>query len=205
MISTLDWAKSLGIPVDDIPPPIEHDDPYPRTARDVAIRAIILQGVVAVAFGVDSELVTSWFHEEQIWEEVTPHEKLFLLAESRSERECIDYQWHQEAEWTLLWAINKVEFLGLPTQQCDTRRLVDEIIPPLWSEIDDFVASAELRAPGVLLAEDLRTYDMWCYAHSARRNNELPDDLNWSVLYERRYAFEWLDFEVAWDEVSCDA
>jgi hypothetical protein len=33
----------------------------------------------------------------------------------------------------------------------------------------------------------------------------VPEDLNWSVLYERRYAFEWLDGLEDWDEVTCDA
>src|SRR5262245_40693311 len=32
-----------------------------------------------------------------------------------------------------------------------------------------------------------------------------PGDLNWNVLYERRYAFEWLDGNPAWDRVTCDA
>jgi uncharacterized protein DUF4272 len=115
------------------------------------------------------------------------------------------YGWHQEAEWTLLWVIGKVESLGLPTRECDTRRLVDEIIPPLGSEIADFLATAKAREPGVLLAEDDRTYNMWCYAQKARRKGELPSDLNWSVLYERRYAFEWLDGTQDWDNVTCDA
>jgi hypothetical protein len=84
--------------------------------------------------------------------------------------------------------------------------LVDEIIPPLGSDIEEFLASAELRSPGVLLAEDDRTYDLWCCVAKARRRGEpLPADLNWWVLYERRYAFEWLDGVQEWDDVTCDA
>lgn len=83
---------------------------------------------------------------------------------------------------------------------------MDEIIPPLGSEIQGFIASAEVRPPGLLLAEDDRTYNLWCYACSARRRGQsLPDDLNWNVLYERRYAFEWLDGNQEWDEVTCDS
>ena len=101
--------------------------------------------------------------------------------------------------------IGKVESLGLPTREWDTQRLIDEIIRPLDSEIADFLATAKVREPGVLLAEDDRTYNLWCYAQKARRKGELPVDLNWSVLYERRYAFEWLDGMQAWDDVTCDA
>jgi len=58
----------------------------------------------------------------------------------------------------------------------------------------------------VLLAEDDRTYNLWCYANTARRNHKhLPHDLNWNVLYERRYAFEWLDGMQDWDDVTCDS
>jgi hypothetical protein len=84
--------------------------------------------------------------------------------------------------------------------------LVDEIIPPLGSDIEGFLASARLRPPGVLLAEDDRTYNLWCYANSAIRTGEpLPSDFNWWVLYERRYAFEWLDGMQDWDDVTCDS
>jgi hypothetical protein len=58
--------------------------------------------------------------------------------------------------------------------------------------------------PGTL--RGCRGKDLWCYAVGARRKGErLPEDLNWSVLYERRYAFEWLDGMQDWDDVTCDA
>lgn len=151
MISTLEWAKSLDISSEYNPPPLEgvtYSCPY--TARDIAVRAVILQGVVAVASQVDPGPVIEWFLDQGIWEEATPREQLFLLLPSRSDDECIGYEWHVEAEWTLLWAINKVEALGLPTRKCDTRRLMEEIIPALWSDIDEFLTSAELRHPDIL-------------------------------------------------------
>jgi hypothetical protein len=206
MATTEMWAKSLGISVDDVPPPIpDYAEPCPRSARDIAVRTVVLQGVVAVAEQVNPQQIIEWFEDEGIWQDVTPREQAFLKARSRSDDQCNRFGWHQEAQWTLLWVIGKVESLGLPTRQCDTQRLVDEIIPPLWSELDGFVASSKVREPGALLAEDDRTYNMWCYAQKARRKGELPSDLNWNVLYERRYAFEWLDGMQDWDDVSCDA
>jgi hypothetical protein len=70
----------------------------------------------------------------------------------------------------------------------------------------DFHESVELRSPSALLAEDDRTYDLWCHALAAQRRGEnLPNDLNLGVLRERRYAFEWMDGNQDWDEVTCDA
>jgi hypothetical protein len=206
MLTTKVCAKSLGISVEASPPiVVDYSEPYARSAREIAIRSVILQGVVAVACEVDPEPIIEWFRDQKIWHSVTPKEKSFLKNRSLTTEHRNDFAWHQEAEWTLLWAISKVESLGLPTRECDTRRLVNEIIPALSSDITDFVTSARLRQPGALLAEDDRTYDLWCYAQKARRKRELPNDLNWMVLYERRYAFEWLEGSQDWDDVTCDA
>lgn len=141
MLSTKAWAELLGISVNATPPPVaDYAKRCPRSARQVAVRAVILQGVVAVACDVDPDPIIDWFHQQRI-----------------------------------------------------------------GSAIDDFVASAKVQEPGVLLAEDDRTYNLWCYAQKARRKGELLEDLNWGVLYERRYTFEWLDGMQDWDEVTCDA
>lgn len=206
MHSTETWAKSLGLSAEATPPTVEgYSKRCPRSSRQIAVRALILQGGVAVASGVDPEPIMEWFHDQRLWRSVTPEERAFLKNPSPTKEQCTKLGWHQEAEWALLWAIGKVEALGLPTRQCDARRLVDEIIPPLGSQIAGFLATAKVREPGVLLAEDERTYNLWCYAQKARRKKQLPPDLNLSVLYERRYAFEWLDGMHSWDDVTCDA
>jgi hypothetical protein len=179
MLSTESWAKSLGLSVEATPPTVgDYSEQCPRSSQQIAVRALILQGVVAVASEVDPAPIIEWFHEQRIWRSVTPEEKAFLDNPSPTKEQCSKFGWHQEAEWTLLWVIGKVESLGLPTRECDTRRLVDEIIPPLGSEIAGFLSTSKIREPGLLLAEDNRTYDMWCYAQKARRNGELPADLN---------------------------
>ena len=207
MISTVEWAESLNISVEEGVLSEEAGDYCSgHSIRNIAIRAVILQGVVAVAYQVDSEPVIEWFHEQKIWDAVTPKEKEFLLLPIRSTEECNRYRAQQEAEWTLLWVIGKIDSLGLPTHYCDTRRLVHEIIPPLGTDIEPFIRSAVLQKPGVLLAEGDRTYTMWCYYwRDHRESRPLPHDLNITVLYERRYAFEWLDGIQEWDDVTCDA
>jgi hypothetical protein len=206
--TTEDWARSLGISTAPTPPPVEgYSASCPLTARQVAIRALVLQGVVAVASGVDPGPVIAWFQDQGIWQDVSPLERAFLLDPSTAGREQRNgLAWRQEAEWTLLWVVGKVEALGLPIHECDTRRLVDAIIPALGSDIEPFLASAELRPPGILLAEDDRVYDLWCGWHAARRNGDpLPEDLNEAVLYQRVYALEWLHGISPWDDVTADA
>ena len=207
MFTTEEFAKLHGISVQTSPPVVEAGAKHGvRSRREIAVRILILHGIVAVAAGVDPEPVAEWFQNQKIWSAATPKEKAFLQNATASSEQRNQLVWHNEAEWALLWMVGKVESLGLPTGACDTRRLVDEIIPPLGSDIGPFLRSAKLRSPGMLLAEDDRTYNLWCYVHAARRKSEpVPEDLNLGVLYERRYAFEWLDGFQEWDDVICDA
>jgi hypothetical protein len=208
-LKTEEWARSHGISTALTPPAVEgYDEACPFSARQIAIRAVILQGVVAVASEVDSEPVVEWYQGSGMWDAVSPNERALLLDPSSVSQKAVhEFRWRQEAEWALLWAVGKVEALGLPTQQCDTPRLVDEIIPALGSDIEPFLASAELRSPGVQLAEDDRHYNLWCrYFQTRREGSDLvPGDLDVSVLYQRQYAFEWLHGVDAWDDVRCDA
>jgi hypothetical protein len=205
MSATRTWAEALKVEgSEDLPPIAGYSKLYARSAREVATRAIILQGVVAIAYEVAPDPIAKWFREQGIWPAVTPQEERFMLSAERTSSEQLQYRWKQEAEWTLLWMLGRVRSLGLPTRCCDTRRLVDEIMPALGDDLQDFIREAELRPAGALLAEDDRTYNLWCYALAAqRRKEELPSDLNLAVLRERRYAFEWMDGNQDW--VTCDA
>src|SRR5947207_8238338 len=123
----------------------------------------MLQGVVAAACEVAPDPIVEWYKAQGVWDAATPKEGEFLLnPDVATPQETLRFRWQQEAEWALLWVIGKVQHLGLPIRQCDTRRLVNEIIPPLGSDIEPFLASAALRSPGELLAEVDRHYELWC-------------------------------------------
>src|SRR5689334_23120947 len=125
-----EWARRFDISVEAVVPPVQgYWQPYARSERQIAVRAIILQGVVAVSHEVEAGPIIDWFHDQRIWDDVTPKERAFLRSESHVEQDRITFSWHAEAEWALLWMIGKVEALGLPTSTCDTARLVDEIMP----------------------------------------------------------------------------
>jgi hypothetical protein len=172
----------------------------------IAMRALALHCVAAVAFGVDRDAVVDWMHEQKIWNAASPAERAFLEdpdAATDAAREA--FRWRKEAEWTLLWAAGLVGALGSPAKQCDTVALAIDIMPRLGSDIGPFLARAAVRADSALLVEDDRHDDLWCRALADRRAGTLPSDLNWNVLYQRRYAFEWLRGSDEWDTVRCDA
>jgi hypothetical protein len=208
MPTTKAWACSLGISTASIPPAVDgYEEPCSFTARQVAIRALILQGVVAVTAEVDPEPVIEWYQNQGIWMHATPQERAFFDApRDIDQNQLRRFSWQAEAEWGLLWAVGKIETLGLPICQCDSRRLVDEIIPELGSEIEPFLSSAVLRPPGLLLAEDDRHYNLWCHLNlDIRKGGSQPDDLIYGVLWQRVCAFEWLHGITPWDEIKGDA
>lgn len=135
--TTEQWARSFGISTAPTAPPVtDYDEACPFGAREVATRAIVLQGVVAVACEVDSEPIIEWFKEQRVWNAVSPKEQAFLLDPK-----------------------------------------------PAGSD------------------------NLWCQYFQTRREHpeSLPSDLNLEVLYQREYAFEWLQGIEAWDDVQCDA
>ena len=205
MPDTKEWAESHGVCITDSVPPVDdYNESYKRTAADVASRTIILHCVAAVGYGVDPQPVLEWLEDESLWDVVSPNERAFICSDNPDENACNDARWRQEAQWALLWAIGKVESLGLPTKTCDTGMLVDQIMPGLGEPTEAFISSAELRTPAVLLAEDERVYNLHCYARQAFRENTMPEDLVYGVLFQRHYAFEWLGGKGDWDDVRTD-
>jgi hypothetical protein len=207
--TTEELARAWGVSTDLTPPSVDgYEKPCPFTARQIATRALVLHGVVAVAAGVEAAPVVEWFRDQGLWDAVTPVERAFLANPDGADRRMVaELSWRSEAEWALLWVVGEVEHLGLPTRRCDTQRLVDEIIPGLGCDVEPFLASARVRSPGELLAEDDRHYDLWCRYFQTRREDpgRLPRDLELNVLHQRVHAFEWLHGIEAWDEVGCDA
>ena len=208
MMKTKEWAESRGIDTQDVLPPVEdNDEPYKRTAEEIAVRTIILHAVAAAGHGVSRELIIEWFKNQSIWDQVSPREQTFLL--SRIPRRLLEEdrkgaRWLQEAQWALLWAIQKIESIGLPTKTCDTTRLAKEIMPELGDEIQPFISSARLRPAPTIRAEDERIYRLYKEAQQAYELDAIPDDLVYGVLLQRRYSFEWLRSGDDWDDVTID-
>jgi hypothetical protein len=209
MIKTKEWADSYGINTEEILTPVEdYDEPYKRTAGEVAVRTIILHAIAAAGYGIDREPIIQWLENQNLWDQVSPREQTFLLSRKPSkllEEDRKGAQWLQEAQWALLWTIQKVENLGLPIRTCDTIRMVDEIMPMPGDEIEPFVSSAELRPAPEVRAEDKRIYKLYYHAQQANeQDEEMPEDLIFGVLFQRYFAFKWLNSEDDWDDVKTD-
>ena len=204
MIKTKEWAESLKINTQDIlAPPENISESYCRTAAEVAIRTVILHSVVAAGSGIDRERITEWLQDQNLWEQVSPRERSTLQSPRRFREDRSEAQWLQETQWTLLWTIQKVKSLGLPTKTCDSVKLVDEIMPVLGGDdIDRFITNAEFRPAAEIDAENGRITRLYYYAQKAADKNEFPEDLIFGVLNNRYYALRWLTGDEPWDDVD---
>ena len=205
MTKTKEWAESFNIDTQDILPQSEEIiESYCRTASEVAIRTIILHSIVAAGAGIDRERIIGWLEDQSLWDNVSPRERAVLQSPMRFREDRSGAQWLQEAQWALLWTIQRVKSLGLPTKTCDSVKLVDEIMPVLGGDdIDRFIASAEFRPATEICAENDRISRLYYYTRQAVDNEEeMPEDLIYSVLYHRYYVFRWLISNDPWDDVD---
>lgn len=203
MIKAKEWAESLDINTQDILPPSEDDNEnYIRSAGEVAGRIIILHSIVAAGSGIDREAITRWLQDQNLWDQVSPSEQTALLSPRRFREDRSGSQWFQESQWALLWTIQKTASLGLPVKTCDSIKLVDEIMPALGGDIDQFISSAEFRPAAEINAEHDRICRIYYHAQQAIDKGELPEDLIYGVYYHRYYAFRWLMYDEPWDDVN---
>jgi hypothetical protein len=120
MSTTKRWAESLKVSIEaDLSPIADYSQPYARTASQIAVLSIILLGVAAVAYEVEAQPIIEWFQEQAIWSDVTPQKRTFILGSTHTEVGQLRFRWKQEALWTLLWMIHRVESLDLPTGGCE--------------------------------------------------------------------------------------
>jgi len=206
MTRTKEWAESINIDTRDILPPAEDiTESYCRTASEVAVRTIILHSIAAAGSGIDRERITGWLQDQNLWEHASPHERSVLQSPRMFREDRSGAQWVQEAQWALLWTIQRVEILGLPTKTCDSVKLVDEIMPVLGGDdIDGYITSVEFRPAAEIASENDRISRLYYYAVKAADREEMPEDLIFSVLYNRYYAFRWLTSYEPWDDVNTD-
>lgn len=202
MTKTKEWAEALGIGTEDILAPVEdYNEACKRTAEEIAVRTIILHAIAAAGDRIDRPALVKWLEEQNLWGNASPREQTFLLSPRIFRENLSENLWVLEAEWALLWTIQKVESLGLPVKTCDAHKIINEIMPALGDETAEFISSVQLRSASGIRAEEERI-DRIYHAYQNEEEGKSPEDLIYAVLLQRQYAFKWLNSEDDWDNVQ---
>lgn len=197
--------KKLGVPINPWLPLIKSEEEARiRSPQEVARRTLVLHSVAAAGHGVNRDDIVKHLKEQGLWDHASPEEKRFLQDKNPAEQSMIDAAWRAEALWTLLWALGKMEDLGLPTEPCDEERIQEWVLTR--SQAPEFISSARLRPVSEILDELDRIYRIhWAVRDAELKNQRIPANFIPSVVVERHYALYWLTgYADDWDDVPMD-
>lgn len=153
----------------------------------------------------EKEAVIDFLKNHQLWNKVSPEEKVLYQKDQLTEQEAINILWRSEAIWLLLWSIQKVDQLKLPTAQIAVSEIMARL-PELFADPKDFIETAAVRSTTEILdASDLMYRLHWATRNAGLNNQPMPAKLDSSVVMERHYAINWLTYYAEdWDDVSTD-
>lgn len=173
-----------------------------RSKEEVALRTLCLLFVAAKGEGLRQEIVEDVLESYELRPHLTPKELGFVLDNSPSQNDRVQFTWRHEAAWTLLWALGFVAELGRPSQICDVNFAASKMIETTTSQ---FIKESELRPIADILDQaDLIYRYHWAVRNASLKGRQTPAALNPDVTQERHYALNWLVMEQAWDHVSTD-
>jgi len=173
-----------------------------RSKEEVALRTLCVALVAAKGSGLDEEIVESLLKSFELGPHLTPRELAFVLDNSPSQHDRIQFSWRHEAAWALLWALGFVAQLGKPAQMCDVDFIGSTISGRTRSQ---FIDDAELRPIADILDQaDLIYRYHWAVRDAQIKGRQMPAALHPGVTDERHHALNWLILEQAWDDVSTD-
>ncbi|MFK8110656.1 MAG: DUF4272 domain-containing protein [Rubripirellula sp.] len=200
--------KQHDVPAYDGPLFVADDDVAKiQSAEDVAKRVLVLWAVELRAEGVSQEEAIGLIEKLDLWDSVSPVEKLFLQNADPDPEESKELVWRLESIWVLLWSLGYIDELEWPSGMCDVKKLV-AILKPLESD-PAFITGAKLRDKAELLdAQDLTMRIHWAVRDSFLNANQMvPKGLDWTnteslvpigispavgVVEQRHYVLNWL-------------
>jgi Domain of unknown function (DUF4272) len=197
--------RAEGVPFLAVLPVIETTaEALKRSKEEVALRTLCLLFVAAKGVGLEDEVVEGVLEAYELRPHLTPKELAFVLDNSPSQHDRIQFTWRYEAAWTLLWALGFVAELGKPVQPCDMDFAVRTMTETTTSQ---FIEDSGLRPIADILDQaDLIYRYHWAVRNARIKGQQIPADLDPGVTVERHYALNWLTGykEQAWDLVTTD-
>jgi hypothetical protein len=196
--------RAEGVPVLASLPVIEMTtEALKRSKEEVALRTLCLLLVAAKGEGLGQEVVEGVLESYELRSHLSPNELAFVLDDSPSQHDRIQFTWRHEAAWTLLWALGFVPELGKPAQMCDVNFAVSTKLERTTSQ---FIEDSNLRPIADILDQaDLIYRYHWAVTNARIKGQQIPAALDPGVTEERHYALNWLiGTEQAWDHVTTD-
>ncbi|PKB44183.1 uncharacterized protein DUF4272 [Cellulophaga sp. RHA19] len=180
------------------------DDMQVRTKTAVAERILGLLAIIGKVHQGQEPSFKSWVTNNGINNYLSFKETEFINSVEPEENDIVYYSWRAEALTSLFWAVNLIEEMPALNTQFDVysiRELAEIIGNP-----KAFIKSVTLRSDEDLMAIETELYNQhWRVRDAQLFGKEMPEELNPSVVYERRYALSWIiGYGDDWDSVPTD-
>ncbi len=175
-----------------------------RTCEEVAQRAIALCMVAIKGEGIESEILNVIIEKFGAKRFMSPAEMKFIENDDPTAQDRINFTWHYECLWVLLWALGYIKRLERPDAICEARKAVS-----FFLDLDPakFIRESRLRDLTKLLdqADLIYRYD-WAVVDARVKGQDSPAALDGGVVRERHYAFNWLMgcMDQEWDDIRTD-
>ncbi|MGH8792111.1 MAG: DUF4272 domain-containing protein [Stackebrandtia sp.] len=191
--STCDGLAQLGVSVrPDYLPRIfgPDDDVAVRPLSDIEARAAILNVVQARVFDMPPPMAMRWLLDARVLEELTPSEWQFIATGNGDPRRFSE---QLEALFALAWMLGLTQHLD-PSQYCSDQ--LPALMPDLRAS-ESYARWQDRALPSgrdaVEIAEMLDLYCCldWVCVDTRRRGGRLPEALDQSLIWHRRWALEW--------------
>jgi hypothetical protein len=191
----------------------EHVEIKERSSLEIADRTLALVAIVARA--QQQEWVGDWTRQFGIRDYFSDLERSFFDEATPDQQAIVNFSWRAEALVSLVWALGGLQEMPSLSEQFWV--LDSDFIEEAMKNPNSFRLSASKRSSdeiqemeGFLYHQHWRVRDKQLGfnvgASHALEPGELPvDDLNSSVVLERRYGLSWVvGFGEDWDDVPTD-
>lgn len=195
--------KENNIPINPYLPLIEEEsEAVIRSAADIAKRILILAYLCTSIESDDKENIITFLKTENLWAHVSLREQALFNKEVLNDAEARSISWRVECIYALMWAIRKIDDLGLPTEE--TSGIVN-LIPEYMEPSEEFINEAVIRSTTEILnAADLIYRIHWAVRQAGIQNTEVQN-INSDVVPEWHQAINWITFyEDNWDDITTD-
>ena len=197
--------KEIGIPINQHLHTLESESNLRfKEIEEVIDRIIAITIVSAKGSGAPDETIEEFIETYQAMELFSPEEKEFIENEDPDQDEYNTYSWKIECNSALLWAINLIPDLPFPHTLSD----VESFYKLVWSSTkEELIHRASYRDKNEILdALDLLYRLHWAVVETRLNNEEFPIEISPGVVYERRYALNWMVNiqDEDWDDISMD-
>ncbi|RZV40917.1 MAG: DUF4272 domain-containing protein [Acidimicrobiales bacterium] len=151
--------------------------------------------------------VVHWIKSNNLWDSLSPKELNFVEAASPTEKQLINFSWHNERLHVLTWALDIIPKLASPIEQASVDGFQNASSPLNNDTAKRFLKTVKLRDE-IELSEAANEIESHHWeARNANINNCQPKKpVNMEIIQERHHAINWILWgEVEdWDDVTTD-